>query len=87
VKEAVEERPGGVVQVEGYIVSQRGETRLCSALLESYPPQCGDPSLRVPGPPPRGNGVESAKGVTWTAEERRILGSLRDDELRTVGCV
>jgi hypothetical protein len=87
VEEVVEKRPTGVVQVEGYIVSHDGETRLCSALLESHPPQCGGPSLLLPGRPPQGGGVESAEGVTWTEEEHRILGSLKDDTLRRVGCV
>jgi hypothetical protein len=86
IGEVVEERPTGVVEVEGYIVSRAGETRLCSALLESHPPQCGNPSLRLPGPPPQGDGVESAEGVTWTEGEHRILGSLRKDTLLRVGC-
>jgi hypothetical protein len=86
VEEVVEKRPRGVVEVEGYIASRDGETRLCSSLLESHPPQCGNPSLRLPGPPPRGDGVESAQDVTWTEEEQRILGSLRKDTLLRVGC-
>jgi hypothetical protein len=86
VAEAVEKRPASVVRVEGYIVSRAGETRLCSALLESHPPQCGNPSLPLPGPPPHGDGVESAQDVTWTEEEHHILGSLRKDTLIRVGC-
>lgn len=86
VEEAVEQRPTGVVQVEGYIVTRAGETRLCSALLESHPSQCGNPSLRLGGTPPRGYDVESAQGVIWTEEEHRILGSLRSDALLQVGC-
>jgi hypothetical protein len=87
VEEAVEQRPTGVVQVEGYIVARAGETRLCSAHLESHPPQCGNPSLRLGRTPPRGYDVESAEGVIWTEDEHRILGSLRDDALLQVGCL
>jgi hypothetical protein len=86
VEEAVERRPTGVVEVEGYIVSRDGETRLCSTLLESHPPQCGNPSLRLPGPSPHGDALERAEGVAWTEDEHRLLGSLKDDTLRTVGC-
>jgi hypothetical protein len=35
--------------VTGYLLEQGGELRLCTAILESYPPQCGQPSLRVRG--------------------------------------
>jgi hypothetical protein len=86
VEEAVEQRPMGVVQVEGYIVARAGDARLCSALRESHPPQCGNPSLRLGRTPPRGFEVESAQGVVWTEEEHPILGSLRDDALVQVGC-
>jgi hypothetical protein len=86
VEEAVAKRPAGVVQVEGYVLSRAGETRLCSALLESHPPQCGNPSLRVSGPVPQREGTDSAEGVTWTEDEHRILGSLKNGTLRTVGC-
>lgn len=86
VEEAVEQHPTGVMQVEGYVLSRDGATRLCSAFLESDPPQCGAPSLRLSGPPPKGDAAASADGVTWTEEERRILGSLSGDRLLSVGC-
>jgi hypothetical protein len=87
VKEAVEQRPMGVVRVEGYIVARAGNARLCSALLESHPPQCGNPSLDLGRSQTRGYEVESSQGVVWTEEEHRILGSLRDNALVQVGCV
>jgi hypothetical protein len=40
----------GEVTVEGSLIAVEGEpVRLCSAILESYPPQCGEPSLEVRG--------------------------------------
>jgi hypothetical protein len=39
----------GPVLVTGYAIPRDGELRLCSAILESYPPQCGEPSLEVRG--------------------------------------
>lgn len=35
--------------VTGNLLVQGGEARLCSALAESFPPQCGGPSLLVDG--------------------------------------
>ena len=35
--------------VSGNLLVQDGEARLCSALAESFPPQCGGPSLLVDG--------------------------------------
>jgi hypothetical protein len=40
----------GEVTVEGALIALEGEpVRLCSAILESYPPQCGEPSIEVRG--------------------------------------
>ena len=40
----------GEVTVEGALIAIEGEpVRMCSAILESYPPQCGQPSLEVRG--------------------------------------
>jgi hypothetical protein len=87
VEAVVRDRPSGVVQVEGFIVSEGGETRLCSALLESHPPQCAAPSIRLGESAPQGDGVKTAEGVTWTEEEQRILGSFKNDAFLRVGCV
>ena len=40
----------GEVTVKGGLIAIDGEpVRMCSAILESYPPQCGEPSLEVRG--------------------------------------
>jgi hypothetical protein len=40
----------GDVTVEGSLIAIEGEpVQLCSAILESYPPQCGRPALEVRG--------------------------------------
>src|SRR5262245_59379029 len=36
-------------RVTGNLLVQGDEVRLCSALAESFPPQCGNPSLVVEG--------------------------------------
>jgi hypothetical protein len=40
----------GEVTVEGVLIAIEGDpVRMCSAILESYPPQCGQPSLEIRG--------------------------------------
>ena len=50
VEQALSSSPEEPVTVTGFVVAPEGQpVRLCSALLESYPPQCGEPSLVVEG--------------------------------------
>jgi len=49
IEEALETTAEGPLVVAGYLIEEGGELRLCSAILESYPPQCGEPSLEVRG--------------------------------------
>jgi hypothetical protein len=50
VEQALADSGNGPATVSGFLVAPDGEpVRLCSALLESYPPQCGEPSLVVEG--------------------------------------
>lgn len=73
------------VKVRGFVlVGTDGVTRICEALAESYPPQCGRPSLKVEGANVESlKGVQSAQGVTWT-DEVTLRGALKDGVL-TVG--
>jgi hypothetical protein len=49
VAEAIASDLDGPLLVRGYLIDRDGELRLCEAILESHPPQCGEPSLRVEG--------------------------------------
>lgn len=49
VEDVVEDPPDDFVLVQGNLVYRDGQPRLCSAVLESYPPQCGEPSLAIEG--------------------------------------
>lgn len=49
VSEALASDLDGPLQVKGYLIRRDGELRLCTAVLESQPPQCGEPSLAVAG--------------------------------------
>jgi hypothetical protein len=52
VQEAIESELEGPLMVRGYLIEHDGELRLCESILESSPPQCGEPALRVEGPVP-----------------------------------
>jgi hypothetical protein len=83
IAEVLASTPEGPFMVKGYLIVGEGdEMRLCSALLESYPPQCGEPSLRV-----KGLDLEQVEGlmrpsdpelaqVAWTEEEISVLGEV-----------
>jgi hypothetical protein len=81
VEEAL--RAGGRQTVRGTLLARDGETRLCSAILESFPPQCGQPSLLVVGLDPAAvDGTTTAEGVTWSEREVTLHGTVDGDVLR-----
>jgi hypothetical protein len=50
IQEAIHSTLAGPLIVKGFVVANgQGAVQLCSALAESYPPQCGGPSLEVIG--------------------------------------
>lgn len=49
VSEVIASDLEGPLQVKGYVI----DGRLCEAILESEPPQCGEPSLRIEGELPQ----------------------------------
>lgn len=54
------------VAVQGLLHVDHESTRLCAAILESYPPQCGEPSVELVGLDPSAvAGTTTAEGVTW----------------------
>ncbi len=58
-----------------------GQVRLCAAILESFPPQCGEPSLRVEGVDVADlDGAQHEGAVAW-AEGASLLGRVRDSVL------
>ena len=60
------------VTVQGLLHVSGGIARLCAAVLESYPVQCGQPSVELVGLDPAAvEGVTTAGGVTW--KERAVL--------------
>lgn len=49
IRDALASDLEGPLMVRGNVVHVDGRPRLCSAVLESYPPQCGEPSLALVG--------------------------------------
>jgi hypothetical protein len=64
----------------GYLFRVQGETKICDAILESYPPQCGGESYKVSGLDVSGvDGLQEAQGVTWTERPVTLEGVLAED--------
>jgi hypothetical protein len=54
------------IAVRGFLVDQERVTRLCEAILESYPPQCGEPFVELVGlEVAELAGTQSDQGITW----------------------
>jgi hypothetical protein len=69
--------------VRGFVVAPEGEpVRLCSLLLESYPPQCGDALYVVEGldlssvPELVSTDDPSLAQVSWTESEVELTGTV-----------
>lgn len=80
VQEAIDSELDGLLMVKGFVVQTGDEVRLCSVLAESFPPQCGSPSLAVEG---RVDADFAEEGdVRWTETEVSLLGDVEGDVLR-----
>lgn len=82
VSEALEGGVSGIVAVQGAFFDDGSGPRLCEALAESFPPQCGGASLPVSGfeevidvP------LQTEQGVTWTDQAVTFLGEIVDGVL------
>ena len=83
VAEALRSDADPPLLVRGYVVANGNELRLCSALAESHPPQCGGPSLALEGLDVDELGaLERAGSVRWTDREVALLGEVEDGLFR-----
>lgn len=63
------------VAVGGFVVTTSDGTQLCEALAESFPPQCGGPSLTVVNPDTLTDFVLVEEGTTqWSPDLVVVLG-------------
>ena len=72
----------GPVAVAGFIVAVGDEIKICEALAESFPPQCGDgfvtvTSLDQVDP----DDIQSSGDVRWTDYTVTIFGEMVDGTL------
>lgn len=75
VEEALATDPDGEVTVVGFLIDRGGEVRLCAVVLESYPPQCGEPSFVVEGVDVAGRPGATTEGdVSWV-EQAEVTGT------------
>jgi hypothetical protein len=81
VEEALE-RGDGRYAVTGALFVEDGAVRLCGAIAESYPPQCGRPWLTVEGLDLAVVALQQAEGndVRWS-ESITVEGNLDGDRL------
>jgi hypothetical protein len=82
IDEAIASDLDGALLVNGNLLAQGEEIRLCSALAESFPPQCGGSSLRVEGLKlEEVDGLVTEGGVSWTDRPVQLLGDVEGDTL------
>lgn len=96
VEEALASDHTGIVAVTGYVFDDGTGIQLCSALAESFPPQCGGTSLTVEGfdfdqmigvPEYELVQVENSGGVTWTDGQVTLLGEVVNGNLVIEGLI
>jgi hypothetical protein len=82
IDEALASDSDEMLLVTGNILAQDGEVRLCSALAESFPPQCGGASLVVEGLKlEEVDGLITEGDVSWTDRPIQLLGVVGDGAL------
>lgn len=66
VEQLVARSADGSISVQGFLIEKDGVTRLCAAVMESYPPQCGEPAVElVRLDLDEVAGTQTDQGVTW----------------------
>jgi hypothetical protein len=86
IEEAIASDLEGPLLVNGNLLVEGREVRLCSALAESFPPQCGGPSLRVEGlDVAQMPNLMTAGEVSWTDRPVQLLGAVKNGILTVSG--
>lgn len=82
IDEAIASDLDGALLVNGNLLAQGEEIRFCSALAESFPPQCGGAQLRVEGLKlAEVDGLVTEGEVSWTDRPIQLLGDVEGDTL------
>ena len=82
VSEALATDATGILAVGGFLVDDGTTARLCEALAESFPPQCGGASIELASyttiDP---DSLKTEQGVTWTDDHTVVFGEIVDGVL------
>jgi hypothetical protein len=79
VSEALASGGEGLITVQGFLVADDAGAKLCEALAESYPPQCGGASVPVVDYEEMVDvPTQNAQGVTWTDQFLSLTGEVVD---------
>ncbi|MEX0817137.1 MAG: hypothetical protein WD027_06810 [Gaiellales bacterium] len=82
IEEAIASDLEGPLLVNGNLLAEGDEVRLCDALAESFPPQCAGPQLRVEGLKlDEVDGLVREGEVAWTDRPIQLLGDVEGDTL------
>ena len=63
------------VRVNGFLFIDDRGSLLCELLLESYPPQCGGPSVAIENPEAAGEDLDETQGIRWTPNPIEIVAT------------
>jgi hypothetical protein len=74
VEGLLEAEPSGSVEAIGFVVIDPTGARLCFALAESFPPQCGGGSVEIVNPDHLDVSFEESEAVQWTESEVVVRG-------------
>ena len=80
----IDGEPSGDVNVLGYVLIDQTGSRFCSVLLESFPPQCGQPSVDLVNLDTGVLDLQEVQGVQWTDDMVVLLGRYRDGTFTVV---
>ena len=72
------------VSVTGFVVDDGDRVRLCEALAESFPPQCGGTSYDLIDLDLGSLTTTTAEGVTWTGQPVTITGTIDSTTLTVI---
>ena len=84
LEEALAADLDGPILVTGLLIDAGDGWRLCAAIAESYPPQCGGESLAVEGLDPADHDLQQAAGVQWS-EGVTLFGEVDGETFRVTG--
>lgn len=85
VSEAIDRERASRVTVTGLLLDVAGDVRLCESVLESHPPQCGEPSLTVQGVRVADLDGAQVEGESIWVDQAAVTGELMGDVLTATG--